>query len=327
LKHSSSFDPSSFLVGESSAIKKIRKQAQQLASTSHNILIEGEEGVGKTRVARLIHHLKERNPVPFIGIDASTADQLKSFLPEKRSSRKPVPSGYDISTALGGSTIFLRRVSEWTFSQQLVIVELLNILSRRAKVRVIASVNGTLEGCKREETVDERLLGVFSRFSNIYVPPLRDRIGDIPALAQHFIAEMCKEQGLRPKELDGVALDFLYRHPWRGNVREVKQAVETCVLHSDGPSVVLSPRYYDEIAHLLTIIQQIEAKGMTPMDYGLDKIEELLLRRILEAYGYDQASAAEALGLGQQNLLYRLKKYRILRRWARTKGDILDRNH
>jgi DNA-binding NtrC family response regulator len=317
LKRSSSFDPSSFLVGESSAIKKIRRQAQQLASTSHTILIEGEEGVGKTRVARLIHHLKERDHTLFIGIDASTAEQLKSFLYEKGSRQRQAHLGYDIATALSSSTIFLRRVNGWTFSQQLIIVKLLKVLSRRATVRVIVSVNGTLEGCKREETVDESLLEVLSRFSNIYVPPLRDRIDDIPVLAQYFVEEMYKELGLRSKMLDSVALDLLYRFPWRGNVRELKQVIEKSVFHSDGPSVVLSPEYYDEMAHLQVIIHTIEAQEMTSMDYRLEKIEELLLRRALKANSYNQKSAAEALGLAQQNLLYRLKKYGITGRWAK----------
>jgi len=215
-----------------------------------------------------------------------------------------------------GSTLFIRGVEDLTLTEQIKLREFLDQGRKCLKIRIIASVRNSLQGGYDGGLIHESLLEGLSKFERMQVPPLRDRTEDIPILAEHFAADACREFGFKPKKLDNVTLDCLARHDWRVNIRELKAVIEKSVYHSDGLNIVLPPGYFDEMAYLSAIIQDVENKGMVPMDMSLGKIEELLLRRLLGIYGLNHTLAAEAIGLQHPALQYRLKKYGISDRWG-----------
>jgi DNA-binding NtrC family response regulator len=300
----------SSLVGESNAIKKLTKQIQQLAASTRNVLIEGEPGVGKTTVARQIHMLWKGATKPFVTLNAvlTPDDEFRAILfPEEAQgmASKQVPELVD------GSTLYIRDVEDLSFSNQSRVARFLEGRKGKQKTRVVATVKDDLQKCFESGMLVESLYNQLQSFEKVYIPPLRERPEDIPALSVHFVTEASRELGVRVKTLDANTLDFLTKYDWKDNARGLKAVIDKSVHQSEGEMLTLPQEILDETSHLKGIINNINLKKRFSMDLALENIEKLLLLRMLKVFGYNQSRVAEALGITEGNLRYRLKKYRI----------------
>lgn len=302
-----------FVVGESPAIKKLNKLIFQLAGSSRNVLIEGETGVGKTTVARHLYLAGKDRAKPFFTIDPSLTpdEEVKAIFFRDELRRDEEAAAKQIPELIDGSTVYAKDVEDLSFSNQSRLARFLDSKKGKPKVRVIAAVKEPIEKCFEKGMIVEPLFNQLVTFEKIYIPPLRERPEDIPALAEQFIVEACKELGIRVKTLDTNTLDFLAKFDWKENVRGLKAVIDKSVHQTEGEALTLPREILDERSHLQGIINNIEMKKRFSMDMALENIEKLLLQRMLKAFGYNQSRVAEALGITEGNLRYRLKKYSI----------------
>lgn len=304
---------SSLVVGESNAFKKLNRQVQQLAGSTRNVLIDGEPGVGKTTVARHIHMSGKSGGKPFITLDAwlTPDEEIKAILFRDEMKRELELPARQIPEIVDGSTLYIKEAEEMSFSNQSRIARYLEGRKGRQKTRVIATMKEPLEKCFEAGMLIEPLFKQLSTFEKLSVPPLRERPEDIPALAEHFTADTSRELGVRVKTLDANTLDFLAKFDWKDNVRGLKAVIDKSVFQSEGEALTLPREILDEKSHLQGIINNIDSKKRFSMDLALENIEKILLQRMLNVFGYNQSRVAEALGITEGNLRYRLKKYRI----------------
>jgi DNA-binding NtrC family response regulator len=302
-----------FLAGESTAIKKLNKQILQLAGSSRNVLVQGETGVGKTTVARHLYLAGKDRAKPFFSLGPCTGsdDEIKAIFFRDELRRDEEAAAKQIPELVDGSTVYVKNVEDLSFSNQSRLARFLDSKKGRPRVRVIATAKEPIEKCFEKGMLIEALFNQLSTFEKIYIPPLRERPEDIPALAEQFIVDACRELGIRVKTLDANTLDFLAKFDWKENVRGLKAVIDKSVHQTEGETLSLPREILDERSHLQGIINNIEAKKRFSMDLALENIEKLLLQRMLKAFGYNQSRVAEALGITEGNLRYRLKKYSI----------------
>ena len=301
------------LIGEGSAVKKLNKQIQQLGGSSRNVLVEGEPGVGKTTVARYIHLSSNARNKPFITINSwmTSDDEIKAVLLRDEITSSSVLPGKQVPELVDGSVVYIKDLEELSFSNQSRIARFLDAKRGKMRIRVIATMREPLEKCHESGRLIDGLYEKLSAFERVAVPPLRERPEDIPAMAEHFAREACKELGVRMKSLDVNTLDFLVRYDWKANIRELKAVIDKATHQSEGEMLSLPREFLDEKSHLQGIISNIDAKKRFSMDLALENIEKLLLQRMLKVFGFNQTRVAEALGITEGNLRYRLKKYSI----------------
>jgi two-component system, NtrC family, response regulator GlrR len=237
------------LIGESSAFLDQIEKIPQIARCDANVLITGETGTGKELYARAIHYCSLRAGRPFIPVNcgAIPADLVENELFGHK--RGAFTSAVTLQTGLveeaNGGTLFLDEIDCLpTFAQ----VKLLRFLQekeyrplgstrvRRADVRVIAASNENLEEAVGNGKVRQDLFYRLNIIS-LTLPPLRERLEDIPLLALHFLNKYSREMDKQAPELDSDALQIMMGHRWPGNVRELEHAIERATVLGNGSSI------------------------------------------------------------------------------------------
>jgi DNA-binding NtrC family response regulator len=299
------------------------------------ILILGPSGSGKENAAYAVHHFSGRKDGPFVAINcASIAESLAEselFGHEKGAFTGAAAARAGRFEEANGGTLFLDEIGEMPLRQQ---VALLAVLSNRevtpvgggkpilVDVRIIAATNRDLRRQVEEGAFREDL---FYRLNviPIEVPPLRERKADIPALVRHFVNEFAGHQARDVPELSTDFLPTLMQSDWPGNVRELQNYIERVMsLH---PGRVLSP------SPLPRDLDERRSSVRTGRGRRLpDQVEELERRRIDEALSRahgNQTIAARELGLTEQTLRYRMKKYDVdsARNKRRTRSKLRSR--
>ena len=233
------------IIGESPAITTVKEMIDKVAPTNAKILITGENGTGKELVARQIHEKSNRSHAPFIEVNCAAipSELIESqlFGHEKGSftSAHKMRKG-DFELANGG-TLFLDEIGDMSLSAQAKVLRALqeNKITRvggekeiPVDVRVIAATNKNLKEEIKKGKFREDL---YHRLSVIIieVPPLRERKEDIPLLVNHFINEICEEQGRALVSIAPKALNMLKEFYWSGNIRELRNVIERLVILSD----------------------------------------------------------------------------------------------
>jgi DNA-binding NtrC family response regulator len=237
------------LIGESEAIREVLVQVEQIAPVSSTVLIEGESGTGKELVARAIHRLSPRRNRPFIAVNVGalpeTLLESELFGHEKGSFTGAAERRLGRFELAHGGTIFLDEIGEVPPSTQ---VKLLRVLEERVvtrvggsqeipmDVRVVAATNTPLrEGVERGTFRSD----LFYRLNvlRIYLPPLRERKGDIPLLVRRFVRELTRQHDRPFLGISADALQLLVDYPWPGNVRELRNLIESMVVLAPGREV------------------------------------------------------------------------------------------
>ena len=232
------------MIGESSQILKVKDMIEKVAPTDARVLITGSNGTGKEVVARWVHEKSNRSKTQFIEVNCAAipSELIESelFGHEKGAFTSAHKQRKGKFEQAHGGTLFLDEIGDMSLSAQAKVLRALqeNKVSRvgsdkdiKVDVRVIAATNKDLSKEIKNKTFREDL---YHRLSVIIieVPALNDRRDDIPLLVEHFVNQICKEQGVAKKEIDKKALAKLKEHNWSGNIRELRNVIERLIILS-----------------------------------------------------------------------------------------------
>jgi DNA-binding NtrC family response regulator len=309
------------MIGESQKMKEIVRMLGKAAPSGATILLTGESGTGKEVAARLVHNLSKREG-PFVPINMGAfPEQLLES--ELFGYEKGAFSGADsrkqgLFESAQGGTLFLDEIAELPHHLQ---VKLLRVLQERKvqrlgslkgtpiDVRVVAATNRDLE---KEVQLGHFREDLYYRINVIRVrlPPLREHKEDIPLLAGVFLARFSSDMGRKLEGFSDEALDFLLRHDFPGNVRELENAIERACILTD--SNTLQPRDFDFIA--ARVSRTGPQSDMKPGAGGARTLEEMERHVIIEALGRNanhREKTAVELGITRRTLLNKIKEYNI----------------
>jgi len=312
------------LVGRSEPMRRVLDQVRKVAATGATVLVLGESGTGKELVARAIHDASPRRDQPFVSISCAaipeTLLESELFGHEKGAFTGAIRRKLGRFELANGGTLFLDEVGEIPAPVQ---VKLLRVLQERqfervggeetveVDVRVVSATNRDLAQMVRDGRFREDL---FYRLNVVplALPPLRDRPGDVEAIAAHFVARQAPRMGRAVKGISPEALELLRRHRWPGNVRELENVIEQALVFAEGELV--SP---DDLPEGLRRASPAPALPVPTGDRSLTEILEDLERQlILAAYEkarHVKAETARLLGIKPSALYYKLEKYGIVK--------------
>ena len=300
-------------IGVCPAMQHVFAAIGKVAKTDANVLILGENGTGKELVARALHRQSNRANEVFISVDmgALTETLFESELfghvkgaftdaKEDRAGRFEIASG---------GTLFLDEIGNLSLPLQ---AKLLTVLENRqvtrlgsnkphpVDIRLICATNRPIHEMATQETFRQDLLYRMNTVE-IPLPPLRERIGDIPLLVDHFLRIYGKKYGKPPRRVHAAALKKLEKYHWPGNVRELRHAIERAVIMSD--SQVLQPSDFFFAA------PEAREEGLVFEQYNLEEVEKTVIRKALSKHGGNVSQAAKELGLTRTSLYRRLERY------------------
>jgi two-component system NtrC family response regulator len=306
------------IIYRSSKMRDLINMAGRVAGSRATVLLQGESGTGKELMARLIHHLSPRSSKSVMAVNCGAMPEslLESelFGYEKGAFTGATMRRLGRFEEADGGTLFLDEIGEIAPSVQ---VKLLRFLQERefqrlggnqtihSDVRIISATNQDLERRIKEGTFREDL---FYRLNVITmsIPPLRERKEDVPVLVEHFLKKYSAENNKKIDGLTSEAQDMLLKYDYPGNVRELENIIERAVVivrESVISSEDLPFREIDE--HLIPGVKT-EAG---PLRQSVEELERKMIAEAMEKAGYMQIKAAEALGISERMLRYKLKKY------------------
>jgi DNA-binding NtrC family response regulator len=305
--------PSSEFVALSAGMQEVKRIIEQVAPSDANVLVTGENGTGKGVVARMLHQLSSRSQQPLISVnmggipetlfESEMFGHVKGAFTDARTDRA---GRFELAD---GGTLFLDEIANLTGSQQAKILRVLETgefervgssKTKRADVRVISATNADLlaeinAGRFRED--------LYFRLNTIQVhlPPLRERLEDIPTLVRFFLDELTARYRKKGFEVTSEALQALRRYPWPGNIRELRHVMERSVLLARSSQI--------QPADLGLQVSTSRASPLEEMD--LESMEAHLIKKALDRHKGNAVSAAKALGLSRSAFYRRLQKYQI----------------
>ena len=309
-------------IGKSPRILEVFETIRKTADSGSTVMITGESGTGKELVARAVHLESARRSGPFVSVNCGaipeTLMESELFGHVKGAFTGAVASTEGLFAAAGGGTLFLDEITEIPHSVQ---VKLLRATQERevrrvgdtrdvkVDVRLIAASNRDLSKAMADGVLREDLYYRLNVIP-IHMPPLRERLEDIPLLVSHFIARITKDVGKSVRGISPDALAILERYHWPGNIRELENVVERAIVLGSGD--LLSP---DSLPPHLRMPRDEQAVTVEIPPAGVDledtltRIENRYIRLALERSGWLQVRAAELLGLSFRQFRYKLQKH------------------
>ena len=313
------------IIGRSEPMQNVMQVVKKVADTQSNVLILGESGTGKELIAQAIHSDSRRKDKPFVTVNCSALPEplLESelFGHMKGSFTGAHVNKPGLFEVAHEGTIFLDEIGDTPPGIQ---AKLLRVLEEkefrriggtqniRVDVRIIAATNKDLEKAVTEGTFREDLYYRLDVIP-IHLPPLRDRVEDIPLLVRHFLTIM--NQGLNKKirTVTPEAMKALQAHPWRGNVRELENVLERVVALTAGDTIELN-----DVAECLqkpAALREVSPASLPPEGLDLDTVigdlEKTFLLKALERTNWVKRDAAKLLQLNMRSFRYRLEKHGI----------------
>lgn len=321
------------IIGKSPAMRSALDLAERASRSSNNILLEGESGTGKEIFAHAIHNNSSRRNGPFVAINCGAlpreliASELfgyteGAFTGAKKEGR---PGKFELAN---GGTIFLDEIAEMPLDQQ---VNLLRVLQERRVTR-IGSINevpidvmiicATNKNLQAEVIKNNFRQDLYYRLNviSIKIPPLRDRLEDIPLLVDFFISSMGTQEGLAPARVTQEVIDCLKRYSWPGNVRELQNVVEKMLLYCDGGYVGLErlPQEFSSFPTVKTGEKKTDKYQKDFLDYTRrskkervheEERERLLL--LLSRFGGNISQVSKELGVNRCTIYRKMRQYNI----------------
>ena len=301
------------IIARSPQMKKVMEIVEQVAASDVTVLITGESGTGKEMVARAIHEKSSRRDGPFVAANCSALPESlfesEMFGHEKGAFTGAVarkPGRFELAD---GGTLFLDEIGNMSDDFQEMILRVVEYQrfervqgtqTIEVDVRVLAATNADIEAMMEKGAFRRDLYDRLA-FKEVMVPPLRERMEDIPALVQYFLEELCKEvPSIGPKRLTPPALEKLRECPWPGNIRQLKNTVERLALEVSREEIGADSVRVDDSAAAV--------RGTT----FLERVESFQKRMIAQALGDargNQRAAAKAIGLTYDQLRHYYKKF------------------
>jgi putative PEP-CTERM system response regulator len=307
---------SSAIIGKSTEMQRLMEVVRQVAPTKASVLITGESGVGKELIADAIHRLSDRSEQPMVKVHCAALSEslLESelFGHEKGAFTGAIGRKRGRFELANTGTVFLDEIGEINQSVQ---IKILRVLQEKqfervggeetisVDVRIVSATNRDLRAEIAEGRFREDL---FYRLNvvNIHVPPLRERKEDIPLLTAAFIKEFARENGKAVEGIDPRARAALHKHDWPGNIRELRNSIESAVVMAKGSVITLDD--------LPPSINPDGDEGDTiriGVGVRLDEAEREIIRSTLAACNGNKTRTAEILGIGRKTLHRKITDY------------------
>ena len=309
------------MIGRSTAMQEVFHALRRVAPSRANVLISGESGTGKELAARAIHDLGERSSGPFVVVNCAaipeTLLESELFGHERGAFTDARERRIGRFEAASGGTLFLDEIAEMAPALQ---AKLLRALQERSierlgasqpievDVRFVAATNRDLE-----RDVDEGRFraDLYYRVAvvPITLPPLRERRGDVPLLAEEFL-KRAPQGGSAPLRLTPEARAALERYPWPGNVRELENAIERAIALAEGPELGLAdlPPAVVQAEQLEALRESVRA-GRLGFEEAVARFEKDLLVEALERSGWNQTRASDQLGITRRQLKLKMDRH------------------
>lgn len=302
------------VIGESPVIREAVKLAQKVSQTDSNVLILGETGTGKEVFAQAIHQSGSRSRQSFVAINCSafSGDLLESEL-----------FGYKAGAFTGANrdkkglleeantgTLFLDEIGEMPLALQAKLLRVLETRQfikvgdtrpQKADIRIIAATHRDLADEAASGRFREDLYYRLNVFT-IHLPPLRERISDIPLLADFFLRQFNRKLNKKISGFDPACRPILQQHPWKGNIRELKNLVERAVILAEGGQITPQD---------LLLPGQRQAPGGILSAFDLASVEKLHIQRVLNHTGGNKTETARLLNIGLTTLYRKIEEYGI----------------
>ncbi len=311
------------LIGDGPAMKRLKAEIATAASSHSRVLISGENGTGKEVVARLIHAQSPRAAGPFVDVNCAaipdTLIESELFGHERGAFTGATAMKRGRFEDADGGTLFLDEVGDMSLVTQ---AKVLRVLQEQRFTRVgggkTLDVDVRVISASNKRLTDEIARGAFREdlyyrlnVIPLFVPPLRDRIEDVPALAEHFLREIAAEQGIKPKTLHPGALDALMRYRWPGNVRELRNTIERLLIMAPGPVITpadMAPPFTGGGSALPdgTAAPAAPDRVISLRD-ARSAFERAFIAQALRAHDGNVSKTAEALGLERSHLHRKIK--------------------
>ena len=307
------------IIGASASMQEVFETIKQAAPSRATVLIQGESGTGKELVARAIHQLSPRVNGPFVPVHCAALShnllESELFGHEKGAFTGASERRRGRFELADGGTLFLDEIGEIDASIQ---VKILRVLEERrfervggqdtidVDVRLLAATNRNLKQLVEEGKFREDL------FYRLYVvalhlPPLRERAGDLPILAQHFIQHLAAENAKPIETITPDAMDLLGAYAWPGNIRELRNVIERMVVLSHGDRLTVR----DIPAFIKEAVQPGRTVSPGGRAFSLDEAERQLVVKALKASGGNRTEAARQLGISRRTLHRKLNEFGI----------------
>ncbi|MDT8443073.1 MAG: sigma-54 dependent transcriptional regulator [Desulfuromonadales bacterium] len=307
----------SHMVGISDVMQEIFEVVRRVAPTEASVLITGESGTGKELIARAIHQGSSRSHEPFVAINCAAipATLLESelFGHVRGAFTGAVRDRAGKFEQADGGTLFLDEVGEMPLELQPKLLRVLQEMEveplggkiRPVNVRILAATNQDVETALQQGRFREDL---YYRLAVIPIelPPLRERVEDIPLLVRHFLKRFSTGSTV---DISPAALEAMAAYPWHGNVRELQNAVERMIVLNTGERL--------DVHHLPAKIRSTPSSSrsqvveLPPEGYSLEALEKEVVVQALERNAWNQTRAAAFLRVPRHTLIYRMEKYDI----------------
>jgi len=315
------------IIGTSEQINQLFELIRKVADTDSTVLLLGESGTGKELIARAIHYNSHRRQGPLVPVNCAAIPE--ELLESELFGHERGAFTHAIRTRIGrfeqasGGTIFLDEVADMSPGLQVKLLRVLQdrsferiggVKSIKVDIRVIAATNQDLEGLVGQGKFREDLYYRLNVIP-IRIPPLRERVGDIPLLVAHFGQQFSQKKNKPSKRLSPAALESLSRYQWPGNVRELENLMERLIILTEGEVV--------EVEDLPQRFRQTDSLGIggESIDFSPDglnlpqalhELERRLIVKALEQSNWVKSRAAQLLHLNRTTLIEKMKKQQIL---------------
>ena len=313
------------IIGQSQPMQAVYRMIQRVAKTDSTVLITGESGTGKELIANAIHYHSDRKDKPFVPINCGAIPEelLESelFGYERGAFTGAVKTRKGRFELANHGTVFLDEIGEMSPKLQ---VKLLRFLQERkferigdsssieVDVRILAATNKNMEKAVAESEFREDLYFRLNVIP-IQVPALREREGDLPLLAHHFMGQHCRKMGMVLKKISREALQCLESYEWPGNVRELENLMERLVILTEHNEILprdLPERMCQKNDHQLSLHVELGEKGLD-LKKTLEELEDRLILEALKRAGGVKNQAAKILGLKRTTLIEKMKKKKM----------------
>lgn len=312
------------MIGKSHSMQHVYSLIEKIKDSNANILIQGENGTGKELVARAIHYNSKRNKGPFVAINCGAFNEnlLESelFGHVKGSFTGAIKDKMGLFESANEGTLFLDEVGEMPLAMQVKMLRVLqenmfrpvgSTETRQTTARVICATNSDLE-----KMIEEGLFrkDLFYRINviNMYLPPLRERMEDIPILIEHFSKHFSKIMNTSEKLPSKECMKYLLSYSWPGNVRELENEIERLYVLSGEDSLL---KESDLSLRLLRSehSENSEIQGGT-LKEALEHVEYEMIKQGLERTRWNKTQLAKELGISRAGLLLKVEKYGLDRK-------------
>jgi two-component system response regulator AtoC len=310
------------MLGKSQAMREVFRTIEKVAEYKTTVLVTGESGTGKELVARALHRLSPRKDAPFVAVNCGAIPEalLESelFGHKRGAFTDATADKRGLFEEADTGTLFLDEIGELPLALQVKLLRVLQESTLRrlgdtkdktVDVRVVAA---TVRDLRREVEAGRFREDLFYRLNvlQLTVPPLRERLEDVPMLVEHFIERFGTRLGTRVRGLDPKATKLVLGYPFPGNVRELENMIERAVVLAES-DVITADDLPERVREPTDPVKAMLATGELSIKKTSRFMEETLIRRALDKTAGNRTAAAKLLEISHRALLYKIKDYGI----------------